>query len=39
LKDLEEIKEIGNVFVEDIEEQEYYPEWMSEHEKYHIVFE
>ena len=39
LKDLEEIKDVKNVFVEDIEEQEYYPEWMSEYVKYHIVYD
>ena len=39
LKDLEEIKEIKNVFIEDIEEQEYYPEWMDEYIKYHIVYD
>jgi len=39
LKDLEEIKKVENVFVEDIEEQEYYPEWMDEYAKYHIVYD
>jgi hypothetical protein len=38
LKDLEEMKEVENVFVEDIEEQEYYPEWMNEYAKYHILY-
>jgi hypothetical protein len=37
--DLEEMKEVENIFVEDIEEQGYYPEWMSEHIKYHIVYD
>ena len=39
LKDLEEIKNIENVFVEDIEDENYYPEWTNEYMKYHIVFE
>lgn len=39
LKDLEEIKDVENVFVEDIEDENYYPEWMDEYIKYHIVFE
>ena len=39
LRDLDEIKELENVFVEDIEEQEYYPEWMNEYVKYHIVYD
>ena len=37
LKDLEEMRDAKNVFVEDVEEQEYYPEWMDEYVKYHIV--
>jgi len=39
LKDLEEIKNIENVFIEDIEDENYYPEWTNEYIKYHIVFE
>lgn len=39
LKDLEEMKEVENVFVEDIEEQGYYPDWMNEYVKYHIVYD
>lgn len=39
LKDLEEMRDAKNVFVEDIEEQEYYPEWMDEYVKYHIVYD
>lgn len=39
LKDLEEMKNIENVFIEDIEDEKYYPEWMDEYVKYHIVFE
>jgi hypothetical protein len=30
LKDLDEMKNIENVFVEDVEDKEYYPEWMNE---------
>jgi hypothetical protein len=36
---LEEIKNIENVFIEDIEDENYYPEWTNEYIKYHIVFE
>ena len=39
LKDLYEMKNIENLFIEDIEEQEYYPEWMNEYIKYHIVYD
>ena len=39
LKDLEEMKDVKSVFVEDIEEQWYYPEWMNEYIKYHIVYD
>ena len=39
LKDLEEMKDVKNVFVEGIEEQEYYPDWMYEYIKYHIVYD
>ena len=39
LKDLEEIKSIENVFIEDIEDEKYYPEWMDEYVKYHIVYD
>jgi DNA polymerase III alpha subunit len=37
LKDLEEMKDVKNVFVEGIEEQEYYPEWMNKYFKYHAL--
>ena len=39
LMDLEEMKDVKNVFVEGIEEQEYYPDWMDEYVKYHIVYD
>ena len=39
LMDLEEMKEVENIFVEDIEEQGYYPDWMDEYIKYHIVYD
>ena len=39
LKDLEKMKDAKSVFVEDIEEQEYYPEWMDKYVKYHIVYD
>ena len=37
LKDLEEMKDVENVFIEDIEDKEYYPEWMDKYLKYHIL--
>ena len=33
------MKNIENVFIEDIEDENYYPEWMDKYMKYHIVFE
>ena len=39
LKDLEEMKDVDNVFIEDIEDGNYYPECVDEYLKYHIVFE
>ena len=33
------MRDAKNVYVEDIEEQEYYPEWMDEYLKYHIVYD
>ena len=33
------MKEFENVFVEDIEDENYDPEWTNEYLKYHIVFE
>lgn len=38
LKDLEEMKNVDNVFIEDVEDKEYYPEWMNEYLKYHTLF-
>lgn len=37
LKDLEEMKNVDNVFIEDVEDKEYYPEWMDEYFKYHTL--
>ena len=37
LKDLDEMKNIENVFVEDVEDKEYYPGWMNEYLKYHTL--
>ena len=39
LKDLEEMKDVDNVFIEDIEDGNYYLECVDEYLKYHIVFE
>ncbi len=38
LENLEEIKDINNVFVDDVEDSWYYPEWMKDN-KYHIVYD
>ena len=37
LKDLDEMKNVENVFVDDVEDKEYYPEWMDEYLKYHML--
>ncbi len=37
LKDLEEMKKVENVFIEDVEDEGYYPEWMDEYLKYHLL--
>ena len=37
LKELDEIKRIENVFIEDVEYKEYYPEWMNEYMEYHLL--
>ena len=37
LEDLEEIKDVDSVFVEDVEDKEYYPEWMNKYLKYHVL--
>ena len=37
LKELEEIKDTENVFIEDVEDKQYYPEWMNEYLKYHTL--
>ena len=37
LKDLDEVKNVENVFIEDVEDKEYYPEWMDEYLKYHTL--
>ena len=37
LKDLEEMKKVENVFIEDVEDEGYYPEWMDEYLKYHVL--
>ena len=31
------MKNVENVFIEDIEDKEYYPKWMDEYLKYHIL--
>lgn len=37
LKDLDEVKDVENVFVEDVQDNEYYPEWMDKYLKYHTL--
>ena len=37
LKELDEMNNIENVFVEDVEDKEYYPEWMNGYLKYHTL--
>lgn len=37
LKDLEEMKNVDNVFIEDVQDNEYYPAWMGEYLKYHTL--
>ena len=37
LKDLDEMNSIEDVFVEDVEYKEYYPEWMDKYLKYHTL--
>ncbi len=35
LKDLEEVKDVKSVFIEDVEDKDYYPEWTDEYPKYY----
>ena len=37
LKDLGDMENIDNVFIEDVEDKEYYPEWMDPYLKYHTL--
>ena len=37
LEDLEEMKNVENVFIEDVEDKEYYPEWVNKYLKYHTL--
>ena len=37
LQNLEVMKNIENVFIEDVEDKEYYPEWMDKYLKYHTL--
>ena len=38
LKKLDEMKNAKTIFVEDVEDKEYYPEWMNVYLKYHTLF-
>ena len=38
IENLEEMKNVESVFIEEVEDKEYYPEWMDKYTKYHIVF-
>lgn len=33
------MKNVENVFVENVQDEEYYPEWMDKYLKYHILFD
>ena len=37
LKDLDEMKDINDVFIDDVDDEEYYPEWMDVYLKYHVL--
>lgn len=37
LKDLDEMNSVEDVFIEDVEDKEYYPEWMDKYLKYHTL--
>ena len=37
LQDLEEMKNTENVFIEDVEDKDYYPEWTNKYFKYHSL--
>lgn len=39
LENLDEIKDTKNVFIEDVDEESYYPEWMNKYVKYNISFD
>lgn len=39
LKNLEIMKDSKSIFIEDIEDKEYYPRWMDVYLKYHIIFD
>lgn len=38
LECLKEMERFENVFIEDVEEKDYYPEWIDKYIKYHVVF-
>ena len=38
LKDLKEMNDINNIFIESVKEQWYYPEWMDKYIKYDLMF-
>ena len=37
LEDLQEMKDTKNVFIEDVQDGDYYPKWMDEYLKYHVL--
>ena len=39
LENLEELKDVENVFIDDVDDRNYYPESMNKYIKYHIMFE
>ena len=38
LENLDKMKDAENVFIEDVEKEDYYPEWMNKYVKYNITF-
>lgn len=39
LENLDKMKDAENVFIEDVEKEDYYPEWMNKYVKYNISFD
>ena len=39
LKDLGVMEDVDNVFIEDVEDENYYPDWMDKYLKHHILYD